>query len=191
MVVSSQAWKLAVATMVILSCSGCAALDNGRTTIKASPLSSYSADPSSEVGSRNNPVALGDLVVISDWRVQLTSVNRDALQLVMKSDIYADRPSSNERYVLIEIKATYIGEESSEPNSDLRFKIVGSGGNTFSESCGYSTDTFEENGETFSGGTVTGNLCFTVDVDQITGATVSIQGGYGTQDRKFVSIDSN
>ena len=82
-----------------------------------------------------------------------------------------------------------MGEESSEPSSDLRFKIVGGRGNTFSKSCSYSVDTFDQNEETFTGATVTGDLCFTVDANQIVGATVSIQGDYSSQDRKFVLIN--
>ena len=52
-------------------------------------------------------------------------------------------------------------------------------------------DTFRENGEAFPGATVMGNLCFTVDADQITGATLSIQEDYSSENRKFVSLDSN
>jgi hypothetical protein len=191
MVFSYQVWKIAAVLSVVLSSSGCAAIDNGTTTIKPSPLSSYSEDLDSEVGSRNNPIALGVPVVISDWKVQVISVNKDALQLVLSSDSYATKPSSNERFLMIKIKATYIGEESGEPSSDLRFKIVGSRGNTFTKSCGYFMDTFTENGEAFPGATVMGNLCFTVDANQIIGAVVSIQGGYSSENRQFISLDSN
>jgi negative regulator of replication initiation len=191
MVIFYQFKKIALVLFVVLGSSGCAAIDDGSTTIKPESLSSYSQDPSSEVGSRNNPIALGVPVVISDWKVQIISVNKDALQLVLDSDAYAMRPSSGERFMMIKVKATYIGEESGEPSSDLRFKIVGSRGNTFANSCGYSSDTFSENGEAFPGAAVIGNLCFTVDANQIAGATVSIQGGYSSENRKFVSLDSN
>ena len=191
MMSSYHVWKIAVLMFVVLSSSGCAAIDNGKTTIKPSPLSSYSEDLNSEVGSRNNPIPLGVSVVIGDWRVQVISVNKDALQLVLSSDSYATKPSPNERFLLIKVRATYIGEESGEPSSDLRFKIVGSRGNTFVKSCGYFMDTFTENGEAFPGATVTGNLCFTVDANQIMGAAVSIQGGYSSENRKFISLATN
>jgi negative regulator of replication initiation len=191
MVISYQVWKFALVSLVVLGSSGCAVIDSGKTTIKPTPFSSYTEDLNSEVGSRNNPVALGVPVVIGDWKVQVISANKDALQSVLASDAYAMRPSSGERYLMIKVKATYIGEESGEPSSDLRFKIVGAHGNTFAKSCGYSSDTFSENGEAFPGAAVIGNLCFTVDANQITGATVSIQGGYASENRKFVSLDSN
>ena len=179
----------AAAFCVVLICSGCGVADNGKTTIKPSPLSTFSEDPDSELGSRNNPISLGDQVVVNDWKVQLTSVNKDAAKLVMGSDPYATPPASGERYLLINLEAIYVGDESGEPSSDLRIKIVGSNGNTFAKSCGYSEDSFDANGETFPGATVKGNLCFTVDANQIDGATVSIQGDYSTEDRKFISID--
>lgn len=191
MVLSYQFRKIALVLFVVLGSSGCAAIDDGSTTIKPESLSNYSQDPSSEVGSRNNPIALGVPVGINDWKVQIISVNKDALQLVLDSDAYAMRPSPGERFMMIKVKATYIGEESGEPSSDLRFKIVGSRGNTFAKSCGYSVDTFTENGEAFPGATVEGNLCFTVDVNQITGATVSVQGDYSSDIRKFFSIGSS
>lgn len=191
MTFSCQILKIAVVLCAVLGSAGCATIDNGITTIKPSPLSSYSEDPNSEIGSRNNPIALGAPLVIGDWKVQVTSVNKDALQAVLKVDSYATRPSSSERFLMIKIMATYIGVESGEPGSDLRFKIVGSKGNTFAKSCGYFADTFRENGEAFPGATVMGNLCFTVEADQITGATLSIQEDYSSENRKFVSLDSN
>lgn len=184
-----QIWKISAVALVVFICSGCAAVNNRTTTIKPSPLSSYSADPNSEVGSRSNPIALGDVALVNNWRVQVISVNKNAMQLVMASDSYASSISPEQRCVLLKIKATYIGDESGEPWGDLKFKIVGSGGNTFNRSCGYSADTFTENGEAYTGASVTGNLGFIVDANQISGATVSIQGDYSTEDRQFISID--
>lgn len=180
--------KLALNCILIVSCAACSVTSNGKTSITPSPLSTYSADPNSEKGSRNNPIAIGDSVLINDWELQITSVNKDALELVMDKDPYANPPPSKQKYVMIETKATYVGDESGEPSTDLRFKIVGSRGNTFSKSCSYAVDTFEDNGETFPGATIAGNLCFVVDAEQIIGATLSIQGDY-LSDRKFVSLD--
>lgn len=190
MVANLQFLKFVVTPLVLLSLSGCSFVNDGTTTIKPTILSSFSADPNTELGSRNNPIAIGDPVVVNDWRVQLTKVNKDALKLIMEADPYSTSPSVNERYLLVSLNATYIGEESSEPISDLTFKVVGSKGNTFSQSCGYFSGSFRQNEETFSGATVKGDLCFTVDVDQITGATLSIQGDYSSEDRKFISLDS-
>jgi hypothetical protein len=169
-----QDWKIAAITGVILSCIGCTAVNDGSTTIKPSPLSTFSADENAELGSRSNPINLGDIAVINDWQVQIVSVNKNALKFVMDSDAYASPPASNERFVLFNIKATYIGDDS---------------GNTFSKSCSYSVNTFDENEETFTGATVSGNLCYIVEGSQIAGATVSIQANYSSQDRQFVSID--
>lgn len=164
-------------------------VNDGSTTITASPLSTFSADPNAELGSRNRPIALGGVAIVNDWEVQITSVNKDALKQVLDSDGYASPPASNERFVLFNIKATYLGEESGVPSSDLRFKIVGSLGNAFSKPCSYSMNTFDDNEEAFTGATVTGDLCFIVAANQIDGATISIQGEYASQDRKFVLVN--
>ncbi len=183
--------KLALIALSLLGLTACTSVNSGTTTIEPSTMGDYSEDPNSELGSRNNPVALGKSVVVNDWKVQVTSVNKDAAKLVLASDPYTGKPSAKERFVMLKVKATYIGEESGEPSSDLRFKIVGSKGNTFAQSCGYSGDSFDNNGETFPGASVTGNLCFTVDADQVNGATVSIQKDYSSDGRKFISTDSN
>lgn len=181
--------KLVLTALVLLGCTSCKLIDGGTTTIEPSTLGTYSEDPDSELGSRNNPIELGKPVEVNDWKVQVESVNKDAAKVVMASDPYTSKPSAKERFVLLNLKATYVGEESGEPSFDLRFKIVGSKGNTFAQSCGYSADSFDNNGETFPGASVKGTLCFTVDANQISGATISIQGDYSGDDRKFISLD--
>jgi hypothetical protein len=189
MVLDKLVLKLALTSLVLLVSTGCTSVNGGTTTIEPSTMGDYSEDPDSELGSRNNPIALGKPVEVNDWKIQVESVNKDALKVVMASDPYTSKPSSKERYVLLNLKATYLGEESGEPSSDLRFKIVGSKGNTFAQSCGYSSDSFDNNGETFQGASVKGTLCFTVDANQISGATVSVQSDYSGDDRKFISLD--
>jgi hypothetical protein len=189
MVLNNPVLKLALTSLVLLGCTACTSVNGGTTTIEPSTMGSYSEDPDSELGSRNNPIALGNPVEVNEWKVQVESVNKDAVEVVMASDPYTSKPSAKERYVLLNLKATYLGEESGEPSSDLRFKIVGSKGNTFAQSCGYSADSFDNNGETFSGASVKGTLCFTVDANQISGATISVQSDYSGDDRKFMSID--
>ncbi len=181
--------KLVLTSLVLLGCTACRSEIGGTTTIEPSTMGSYSKDPDSELGSRNNPIALGKPVEVNGWKVQVESVNKDAEKVVLASDPYTSKPSANERYVLLNLKATYVGEESGEPSLDLRFKIVGSKGNTFAQSCGYSADSFDNNGETFAGASVKGTLCFTVDANQISGATISVQGDYSGDDRKFISVD--
>ena len=189
MVSTNPALKLAFISLLALLCTACTSVNGGSTTIEPTTLGSYSEDPDSEVGSRNNPIALGKSVEVNDWKVQVESVNKDAVKVVLASDPYSSKPSAKERYVLLNLKATYLGDDSGEPSSDLRFKIVGSKGNTFAQSCGYSSDSFDNNGETFSGASVTGTLCFTVDANQISGATISVQSDYSGDDRKFLSVD--
>ena len=189
MVVNLYLLRFTFAILVILGCTACSEVNSGVTTIKPSPFSTYSEDPNSDLGSRNNPIALGKPVLVNDWQVQVISVNKDATKIVLNADPYTSPPSSNERFLILKIRAVYVGNESSEPSSDLTFKIVGSRGNSFSKSCGYSVDTFDNNGETFPGASVEGNLCFAVETNQIDGATVSIQGGFAADDRKFVLIN--
>ena len=180
-----------VAPVLLVLISGCANSDDGNTTIVPSTLSSFSPDPNSELGSRNNPIPLGKTAKVNDWELQIVTVNEDAFEVVSEQDPYATAPLSNEKFVLLEVRAVYQGNDSGDPNTDLRVKIIGSGGNSFSKVCSYTTETFLNNGETFPGATIRGNLCFVVEVNQIQGSTVSIQGDFSTEDRKFFSIQAS
>ena len=188
MVLSFRITTIVLSCLSILATTGCTPGDNGDTTIEPTNMGANTFDSNSELGSRSNPIPLGMNVVVNDWKVLVYSVNRDAFKQVKAADPYSNIPATNERFVLINVKATYVGEESGEPSSDLRFKIVGSKGNTFAKSCGYYSDSFNDNGEAFPGASVTGSLCFIVDADQIFGATISVQGDYSADDRKFLSL---
>lgn len=177
------------AAAVLLGSAACSPINGKSTTIRPTSMETFEADPEAQIGSRNNPLPIGKYAVVNDWKIRVLSVNRDALKTVKALDPYSVSPDSNERFVLVNLQATFIGNESGEPNSDLRFKIVGSRGNTFSKNCGYSTNTFDSNGETFKGATIEGSLCFTVDTNQITHATISVQGDYYSNERKFLSLD--
>jgi hypothetical protein len=65
---------------------------------------------------------------------------------------------------------------------------VDSRGNTLNDSCGYSADTLSQNGETFPGAVVSGDKCISVEADQISGATISVQGEYASKERTFVKF---
>ena len=180
---------LATATALVVATSGCSGSNSGTTSIKPSAFSTYSQDDDQEVGSRNNPINLGETFRAKDWEVKIVSVNTDATAQVLETDIYNSPPPSNEKYVLFSIEAIYMGDETGYPDSDLTFKVVGSKGNTFNDSCGYSADTFSQNGETFPGAAVSGDKCISVEADQISGATISVQGEYASKERTFVKVN--
>jgi len=180
---------LLTTTALVIVTSGCSGSISGKTTIKPSAFSTYSQDDDQEIGSRNNPINLGETFRAKDWEVKIVSVNADATALILADDSFTSPPPSNEKYVLFSIVATYRGDETGYPDSDLTFKVVGSKGNTFNDSCGYSNDTFSQNGETFPGAVVSGDKCISVEADQISGATISVQGEYASKERTFIKIN--
>lgn len=68
---------------------------------------------------------------------------------------------------------------------------MGSAGNSFGggmdDSCGVIPDSVNDAGETFPGGTVSGNVCVSADTDQLDGGTILVEEFFGGS-RTFFAI---
>ena len=179
-----------VLTLLALSVSSCSIeLFNDDTTIRPSTFGPYTSDQGEPKGSRNNPFEIGTATIVGGWSVTVTSVTRNATAMIMAMDSFASAPEPGKEFLLIDITGIYLGEGSSFPGTDLTFKVVGSAGNTFSKTCSYSINSFSDNEETFTNGSITGSECFIVDSNQVEGATISIQSGISQEERVFVKSD--
>lgn len=137
------------------------------------------ADDGDETGSsRDNPLPLGQQFTVGDWQVTITSATLDATDVVLDENQFNEPPVDGRQFVLVEVEATYNGDETGLAWLDLDFSIVGSGGNTFSygvdDYCGVVPGDLLMQSEQFAGATVTGNVCFSVTSDQVDGAVVSV-----------------
>ena len=142
-----------------------------------------------ELGTRDNPLDIGTRIEIADWTVTVTDVNQDAADIVMAENEFNDEPGENEQFVMFTVDATYEGDDSGDAGFDLGWAIVGSEGNTFDDRCGVIPNSLEEQGETFPGGSVSGEVCFAVDADQIEGGTIRIEEFWSFDDtRAFFAL---
>ncbi len=146
------------------------------------------------LGTRDNPLEVGTRIEMGEWSLAVTEVDLDATDRVMEANEFNDPPVDGRQFVLFEVEATYEGEDSGTAWLDFSWAIVGAAGNTFStgsdDYCGVIPDALDDTGETFSGGSVSGNVCFSVDADQIEGGTIRIEESLSFDDtRAFYALD--
>ncbi len=143
------------------------------------------------IGTRGNPAPIGATAVIGDWDVTIVEVDRDAADAVLAANQFNDEPADGRSFVLWSIEAVYNGEESGTAWIDLNWKVVGAAGNSFGggmdDYCGVIPDSINDKGETFAGGTVTGNVCVSADTDQLDGGTILVEELFGGS-RTFFAI---
>lgn len=173
--------------------------DSGsETTENAGSSSSELEEPApdsngtqNDVGTRSNPAPLGATARIDDWEVTVTEVNKDAADLVAAENMFNEPPADGRSFVMWTVEAEYVGDESGTAWIDLSWKLVGSEGNSFSagsgDGCGVLPDDLDDAGETFPGGTVSGNVCVSVEAAQIEGGTILVEGFFG-ESRTFFAI---
>lgn len=132
-------------------------------------------DGSNEVGTRSNPAEIGTTVLIGDWEVTIQEVNTDATEEIQAENEFNEPPAEGSTFVMWGVEATYVGEDSGDPQFDLSWAIVGSEGNSFDDRCGVIPDPLSEQGETFPDGTVSGNVCTAAEEAQLDGGTITVE----------------
>jgi len=93
------------------------------------------------------------------------SATPDATDLVMAENDFNDPPQPGNQFYVVEVSATYVGNESEELAGGVTFGAVGarSVAYDFASTCWVIPDPIDEYAEVFPGGAVRGNLCWEVD----------------------------
>lgn len=146
------------------------------------------------IGTREAPAALGSLARLGDWLVRVTAVDPDAADQLLADDSFLDPPADGNRYVLIEVEGTYVGEDSGNLWSNFFYSAVG-GSNVaydeFDDSCGFIDGDLSTLGEAFPGGTVRGYECFEVEGPDAADLLMYIEPGgfgFGEDERLFFAL---
>ena len=83
----------------------------------------------------------------------------------MEENQFNDPPPEGNQFFIASLEATYTGTESSTFWGDMRLKPVGDSNvayEGFNAYCGVIPDDIDDSGETFPGGTITGNVCWSI-----------------------------
>lgn len=127
-------------------------------------------DATSEpVGTRGNPVPLGQPASLDSWEVTLESFELDATDTLLAADEFNDPPPDDMQYSLLRVSATYVGDGDGSPAIDLTFEVVGDDQRRYDESdCAVELSVLPEalysEPDVFTGGVVEGNVCVVTPV---------------------------
>lgn len=142
------------------------------------------------LGTRENPIPVGQEARVGDWVVKVVGFTPDAWPLIQKENEFNDPPEENQQYVLIKLEATYAGEESGTFWVDMSYHFLGSKGNTFDTASVVAPDEISDTGEAFAGAHISGNLVFAVDSDQIAGGLLMLEPSFSfDEERVFFAIE--
>jgi hypothetical protein len=137
------------------------------TTLPTSP-------PASEVGTRENPVALGQQAEIDDWLVRVDQVVANANKQIAKANMFNDPPSPGHQYFMISATAKYLGAGSDHLDSSYSMRAVGDLAveyTTFENDCGVlpEPNLSLDDPTVYTGGVVSGwAACWEIDSNDAT-----------------------
>lgn len=212
---------LCLATLVALAAAGCggdtsttstaAAVDDGQpsttqaaettttaptttvpeTTTTAAPETTTTTAPAT--GLLEQPLAVGEVVQVSDWRIRVAAVTPEANDAVAAENRFNEPPEVGRQFFMAYLEGTYTGSESSDFWIDVSLKVVGPSNvayESFDAYCGVIPDSIDDSGETFPGGSIAGNVCWSVDVADAQGLVMIAEPGFSFDDaRAFLSLD--
>lgn len=151
------------------------------TTAQASP--GVMADDSADTETPGGPVPVGTEVRVADWDVTVTNVNTNANKKIASISYYSGKPDG--QYVLVEYKATYVGEErKSDVRTTLGWEFTGTDQVAYNPAS-VITPASSKNAPTEArpGGTVKLDVVFDVPKNRIDGGIISVEAyGFGSDD---------
>jgi hypothetical protein len=119
-----------------------------------------------EFGTRQDPIPIGKSAVIGDWEIRVIDTIPDATQAVLDENMFNDPPTEGHQFYIVRIEATYIADDSADFWWDVNLKAVDDGGVVYEgmdARCGVIPDNIRDRGEVFSGASIEGNVCWSVN----------------------------
>lgn len=140
------------------------------------------------------PALVGEAVPVGDWIIRVSSVTPDAAAAVAAENSFNEPPAEGKQFFMATLEATYVGSESATFWVDLTLKAVGASNvayESYEADCGVVPSEIDNAGETFPGGTITGNACWAVDAADAASLTMIAEPSFSfdSDTRRFLSMD--
>lgn len=138
-------------------------------------------------GGRHNPIPFGQAATVGDWSLRVTSVNRDAEELILAENMFNDPAPPGQQFLLVGIDAQLApgAEESSLFWTDISLKVVGPRALAYSQGnaeCGVTPAELIDTPEVFPGGRIQGNACWAARSSEIEGMVLMVESLFGSDD---------
>lgn len=154
--------------------------EQGQEEADAAPASEQESDQGAEEdadeGTRANPYPLGTELSSSDWTVTVNSVDLDADAAVAAENQFNESPAEGHNYILVNLTATYTGEDPNGANPWVGVSYVSSAGNTFSaaDQSVVTPESFDSLATLYEGASETGNIALHVPSEDVEDGVLSV-----------------
>lgn len=184
----------AIVFMVVVATSVSSAIDDasgGDITVSESPSASTKGDDAagdSEVGTRENPIALGTAFSNDDWTVVINSVTPNAAEQINAANGYPQEADPGTEFLLINYTVTYTGDDADgQYPAMVQIEYVTGGGVTVNalDKFVVAPDAINSTSVLYTGASVTGNTAIQVP-SPVDGVLVVTPGMFG--DEVFVAV---
>ena len=113
----------------------------------------------------------------------IDAIDVDAFDALSQTDGFISEPEPGQQYVLATVTVGYQGDEEPESLNSVSGQVIGGSSAVGYDSfgCGsFPSQLTSGNARLFTGGRVTGDLCFPVPSDEIDGMQISLSAGFGS-----------
>lgn len=145
------------------------------------------------LGTRGNPAPIGTALEAGGWVVKVDEVVPDATDLVLAENMFNEPPAEGRQFLMARVTVQYNGDE--EPvtlfGAPFEFSLFGSRGveyTTFDDSCGVVPEELDLFKELYKGGSVSGNLCWSVPSDEVDSLLLRVQIGLVSQHEMWFAL---
>ena len=134
------------------------------------------AEEDADEGTRANPYPLGTELSSSDWTVTVNSVDLDADAAVAAENQFNEGPAEGHTYILVNVTATYAGEDPDGASPWVSVSYVSPAGNTFSASdrSVVTPESFDSLATLYEGASETGNIALHVPSEDVEDGVLSV-----------------
>jgi hypothetical protein len=160
-----------------------AAATSGGSTTSATAEASSGDDTAA--GTLESPVPGGEFAQVGDWKVRVIEVTHDGTDLVLEENQFNDPPEEGDQFFIATLEAEYTGTESGSFWIDMTWKALGPSAvayESFEATCGTFPDSISDAGETFPGGVVTGNVCWSVSAADAADLVMLLEDAFSFDD---------
>lgn len=163
-------------------------VEGGTPTPRSTPT------PEGPGASRSNAVPLGTALEIAGWEFVVDSVTPDATALIAQESQFSDPPEPGRQYFMAHLTATYVGtdEESSEIFFAVSMGALGPSNvvyDSYEDYCGIIPDELNNSKEVFTGGTLEGNVCWSVTTEDADDMLMFIEPSFEEDDRRWFALN--
>mgnify|MGYP001162359825 CR=1 FL=1 len=159
--------------------------------IAAAPTSTAAAPTGQLVGSRSQPVPIGDGKTLGyGWSLAISGVTYDAAEEILAENMFNDSPELGRQFVLVDLMLAYNGyQDPKSPLLEVSFNAVGQSNVAYgSLGCGVLPNELDRSLDVFSGGSVSGQICFDVLTDDAESLVLYASAGVFLGEDLFFSL---